>query len=80
MRHPSMTTRGMYIALVLAVLIALALPMRVKCGSPGATCGVRGPGGRPCWSYQVEPLAFFLLEHLARRDVGFAYSSRTECQ
>ena len=51
MNHPSMTTRGRQIAFAIAVAFALALPQRVDCGHPGATCGHAGKWRTTCTSY-----------------------------
>lgn len=77
MRHPSMTTRGTRIAFVLAVVIALALPKRIECRSPGGHCASR-PGA--CTSYEIEPLAFYLVELAVDRNVGFAYETGGDCR
>jgi hypothetical protein len=80
MNHPSMTTRGRQIAFWFAVLVALALPRRVDCGYPGATCGHAGKWRTTCTSYEVEPLAFYLIELVAHLDVGFAYTTGDDCR
>jgi hypothetical protein len=80
MRHPGMTTRGTRMALAIAVLIGLALPKRVECSYPGASCGHAGRWQAVCSSYQIEPLAFYLIELVAQRDVGFAYESGDDCR
>jgi hypothetical protein len=79
--HPSMTTRGRMIAFAVGAVLAFALPKRVDCGFPGGTCGHAGTRrGEICTSYEVEPWGFYLLEHVAGRDVGFAYSSGDDCR
>ena len=75
-----MTTNGTRLALAFAVVIALALPKRVECGYPGATCGHAGKWRTICTSYEVEPLGFYLLELVAQRNVGFAYESGDDCR
>ena len=80
MNHPSMTTRGRQIAFAIAVVVALALPRRVDCGYPGGTCGHAGKWRTTCTSYEVEPLAFYLIELVAHRDVGFAYTTGDDCR
>jgi hypothetical protein len=80
MNHPSMTTRGRQIAFAIAVASALALPRRVECGYPGATCGHAGPWRTTCTRYEVEPLAFYAIELVAHRDVGFAYTIGDDCR
>ena len=77
MNHPRMTSSGRRIAFLIAVMIVFLLPKRVVCGSPDASCVA--PGER-CTPYEVEPLGFYLLEHLAKRDVGFAYKSGADCR
>jgi hypothetical protein len=80
MRHPSMTTRGTRISLVIAALIVLLLPKRVECGYPGGTCGRAGRWKTTCVDYEIEPLGFYLLELVFDRDVGFAYSTDEDCR
>jgi hypothetical protein len=80
MRHPSMTTRGMRIAFAIGVLMVLALPKQVECGYPGATCHRAGRWRMTCTEYQIEPLAFFMMELVAQRDVGFAYTTGEDCR
>jgi hypothetical protein len=83
-----MTTRGTRWALAVAVLIALALPVRVDCGSAGGSGGrcsraAAAPSGSrrtSCTDYEIEPLGFYLIERLVQRDVGFAYSRDTDCR
>ncbi|CAN5914558.1 hypothetical protein BH11MYX2_BH11MYX2_14870 [soil metagenome] len=78
-QHPSMTNRGRQLAGVFAILIALALPKRVECGYPDGACGHAGIMRQYCKTYEIEPLGFWLIETVAHRDVGFAYSSGEEC-
>jgi len=66
-------------AFCLAVVIAFALPKRVECGFPGNDC-TRFANHEQCVGYEVEPLVFSWLEHLFKRDVGFAYSSGEDCR
>jgi hypothetical protein len=79
-RHPSMTTRGTRVALAIAMVIGLALPKRVECGYPGATCGHVGRARTMCTGYEIEPLGLYLVELVARRNVGFAYESGDDCR
>jgi len=78
--HPRMTSRGKLITLLVAALVAFALPIKAVCGYPGAHCGRTGAFKLTCKYYELEPLAFYLLEKLLDRDVGFAYSSGEECR
>lgn len=83
MNHPRMTYRGRLIAGVIGGLIALSLPKRVECGYPrgeSQTCARMNVLHRWCTPYEVEPLVFYMIEHLANRNVGFAYSSDEECR
>jgi len=73
-----MTSSGRRWAFLIGVLVALALPKRVECGFPGATCQVRR-GSEVCTGYEIEPWGFYLLEYVAGRDIGFAYSSGDGC-
>jgi hypothetical protein len=74
-----MTSTGRRWAFLIGALIALALPKKVECGFPGGYCPHAGPRGLVCTSYEVEPWGFFLIEYVAGRDVGFAYSSDDDC-
>lgn len=78
--HPSMTLRGRQIAFAFAVLIAFALPRRVDCGYPGATCGHAGKWRTICTGYEVEPLGFYVIELAVHRNVGFAYTTGDDCR
>jgi len=80
MRHPSMSTRGTRMAFALAVAIAFLLPKRVECRYPGATCSHPGRWRTTCTDYEIEPLGFYVIELVAHRDVGFAYSSGDDCR
>jgi hypothetical protein len=73
-----MSSNGRRIAGLIGVLIAIALPKRVECRYPGATCD-RIVEGRSCRSYEIEPFGFFLLENVFNRNIGFAYSSGDDC-
>ena len=80
MRHPSMSTRGTQLAFAFAIAVAFLLPKRVECGYPGATCGRAGRWRTTCTGFEIEPLGFYLIELVAHRDVGFAYSTGDECR
>lgn len=75
MRMAAMTSSGRRIAFLLGVIVAFALPKRVDCGYPGNDCR----HGQACGSYEVEPWGFYLIEYVAGRNVGFAYSSGDDC-
>ncbi len=74
-----MTSSGRRWAFFIGLLVAFALPKRVECGYPGATCQ-HVVGKEACSSYEVEPWGFYLIEYVAGRDVGFAYSSGDDCR
>jgi hypothetical protein len=78
MQAAAMTSSGRRLAFLFGVLIAFALPKRVECGYPGATCSRLGEG-TTCGRYEVEPWGFYLIEYVVGRDVGFAYSSGDDC-
>jgi hypothetical protein len=74
-----MTSSGRRIAFFVAILIVLALPMRVKWGYAGAPERSKIVNGHSCSEYELEPVACFLLEKLLGHDVGFAYSRGDDC-
>jgi len=75
-----MSSRGKQLAFLFGLLIVIALPKQVECGYPGGECARPGSFRRTCTAWEVEPFGFYLLEKLAGRDVGFAYSSGEECR
>lgn len=78
---PGMSSRAKQITGLIAVVIALALPMHVECGWPGAKCANHEREFRRlCKDYELEPLGFYLLELVAHDDVGFAYSRGEDCR
>lgn len=76
---PGMTSRGKRIAFLFAVIIAFLLPKHVECGYPGGECGRIGMFHQVCKTYELEPLGLYLIERLANRNVGFAYSQGEDC-
>ncbi len=78
--HPSMTSRGKRIALLVALIILFFLPKHVECGYPDAECGHSGILHQFCKSYEVEPIGFWLVEKVAHQNVGFAYSRGETCK
>ncbi|MEJ7597871.1 MAG: hypothetical protein WKG01_08190 [Kofleriaceae bacterium] len=81
MQHPSMSSRGKQIAGLIAVLLVLFLPKRVRCGYPGAEdCTVKGALWTRCTMTELEPLGLYVIELVAKRDVGFAYSVDDGCR
>lgn len=75
-----MTSRGRLIAFLIGVTIAFALPKRVECGYPSAGHCERFVDGERCTAYQIEPWGFYLLEHVFRINVGFAYETSEDCR
>jgi hypothetical protein len=75
-----MSTRGTHLAFAIAVVVALLLPKRVECGYPGAACGHAGRWRTTCTDFEIEPLGFYVSELVAKRDVGFAYSTGEDCK
>lgn len=76
MRMAAMSSSGRRIAFLLGVLVAFALPKRVDCGYPGSACR----RDAACGYYEIEPWGFYLIEYLAGRQIGFAYSSGDDCK
>ena len=75
-----MSTRGTNVALAIAALVVLLLPKRVECTYPGASCAHAGRGRAICHDFEIEPLGFYVIELVAHRDVGFAYSAGDDCR
>jgi hypothetical protein len=75
-----MTSRGKQLTALIAILIAGLLPKHVECGFPGGSCTRYEADRQVCRDYEVEPIAFYLLERLLDRDVGFAYSTGETCR
>jgi hypothetical protein len=76
-----MTSSGMRWAFLFGFLLAIALPKHVDCGYPDApACQKQGRWQTKCTAYEVEPFGFYLIELVAKRDVGFAYSSGDGCR
>lgn len=73
-----MTSGGRKWAGLIGVIIAFALPYHVECGFPSAECA-HIVNKEQCTPYEVEPWGFSLIERLAGRNVGFAYSSGEDC-
>jgi hypothetical protein len=74
-----MTANGRRIAFFIGLAIAFMLPRRVECGYPGAPYCGELIDGRRCNKVEVEPWGFYLIEHLASRNIGFAYSTDIDC-
>lgn len=76
-----MTTRGRQLAALIAIVIVFFLPKKTECSYPGEECGHAGAFKKQyCEHYEVEPLGFYGLELLFHRDLGFAYSSSSDCR
>jgi len=75
-----MSSRGKRLGILFGFLIVLAIPKHVECGYPDGKCAHKGSFNRTCTSWELEPLGFFLLEKLAKADVGFTYSSGEACR
>lgn len=78
--HPSMTSRGKRVAGVIAVILLFLLPKHVDCGFPGGECKHAAFLQRTCTPYELEPLGFYLIEKVAERNVGFAYTRGETCR
>lgn len=79
-QHPRMTSRGKQLAVLVAVLVVFFLPKKVDCGYPDGRCGVPGRFRVVCTPYELEPLGLYLVEQVAHRDIGFAYTSGETCR
>ena len=75
-----MTSRGKQLTALIAIGLAGFLPKHVECSFPGGQCARDGPHRQICRDHELEPIAFYLLERLVERDVGFAYSTGETCR
>lgn len=73
-----MTSNGRRIAFLIGITIAFMLPKKVECGYPAAAACSIVIKYVSCTPYEVEPWGFFLIEHLVKMNVGFAYK-RADC-
>lgn len=82
MFHRGMTSNGKKWAAIFGIVLALSLPKTVECGFPGGYCAVwGGPNHKMvCKFEELEPLGIYLIERVAGKNVGFAYSTTTECR
>ncbi len=78
--HPRMTSSGRVKALIIGVLIAFALPKRVECKFPGNDC-TRYVGKHTMHRLRDRAAGCSSwLEHLFKRNIGFAYKSAQDCR
>jgi hypothetical protein len=77
---PGMSSRAKQVTALIAILLAGLLPKQVECGYPGAECARAGTQHRLCRDYELEPIAFYLVEWVMGRNVGFAYARGEICQ
>ncbi|MEZ4366407.1 MAG: hypothetical protein R2939_08985 [Kofleriaceae bacterium] len=74
-----MTTSGTRWAVAIVLALAFFLPVRLPCSFPGQDCAeIRDK--RLCRDGDLEPLGFYLVERVLRRDLGFAYSTTRACE
>lgn len=69
-----------WIISAVAGIALLLVPVKVRCGSPGAACAMPPlPGGTaPRYYYEYEPLGIMGLELLIQANLPFFYASGTE--
>lgn len=79
-RQVGMTSSGKQLTALIAIALAGFIPKHVECGFPGNECLRYGRAKLVCRDYEVEPIAFFLLERFFERDIGFAYSTGETCR
>ncbi|MGE0870417.1 MAG: hypothetical protein AB7P03_17775 [Kofleriaceae bacterium] len=78
---PGMTSRGKQVAFIFACIAVFLLPKRVDCGYPGGQCGTYSRDRTMyCTTSDLEPFGLFLIERIAGRNVGFAYSRDVTCR
>lgn len=66
----------------LFIILALFVPVRVRCGAPGAACAMPPTlgGTAPRYYYEYEPLSVMLIELVTRSNLPFYYSSGIETE
>ena len=68
-------------AAVLAVVAALAMPIKQRCGAPGRTCASTvDAGGEVHYYYEIEPFGVFLIESVVGSDIPLFYTSGEEIE
>ena len=77
-RGPNQTARGMQVTLLIIAILFAILPKRIECHYPGEVCKITS-GRDICTTYDSEPMLFYGLESIFHRNIGFAYSTETEC-
>ncbi|BDB45190.1 hypothetical protein Mkiyose1665_31120 [Mycobacterium kiyosense] len=62
-----------------AVIAALAMPIKQRCGAPGHTCGTAvDTDGNVHYYYEVEPFGIVLTEMVTGSDIPLFYRSGEE--
>jgi hypothetical protein len=74
-----MTSRGTRIAFFVAIACVAALPKKQPCSYPGESCAMVVRDKQHCNTFETEPFGVYLIEWIARRDLGVAYSHDFDC-
>jgi len=66
-----------FVPVIIVFFISCCLfPVPVVCGAPGRACRTGpGPGGSSSIYYELEPLAFVMIEAIFQTDIPFYYTS-----
>jgi hypothetical protein len=82
MMHPASAMHGVArvpVALGIAIfltLVALALPIKQRCGAPGLSCASAvDANGSVHYYYEVEPLGVYFLEIITGTNIPVCYTS-----
>ena len=59
------------------IVLVLLVPVKVRCGTPGAACAMPPTAGgtAPRYYYEYEPLGVMLIESVTRSKLPVYYSS-----
>ncbi|MHA7650343.1 hypothetical protein ACX9NE_10835 [Mycobacterium sp. ML4] len=63
----------------LMLLVALAMPIKQRCGAPGRSCATTVDAfGNVHYYYEVEPFGIFLMESVIGSNIPLCYTSGEE--
>lgn len=66
---------------MLLVIVALAMPIKQRCGAPGRSCATAvDANGDVHFHYEVEPFGIFLVESVIGSNIPLYYTSGEEIE